>query len=163
MMTEETFISNWFAKELLIGHGFTLLMFIVFIWCGPKGGVMHVLRKGFSRHNRMTVSNDEIISMMFTSNFIGVLFARSLHYQFYSWYFQTLPYLLWQCAWLSTEKGLKSTSRILIFVTIEGCWLTFPSTIKSSWTLAACHIMLLLGIFGNSPGPDYRIPSIDKQ
>ncbi|KAL9558264.1 hypothetical protein MBANPS3_001007 [Mucor bainieri] len=163
MMTEETFVSNWFAKELLVGHAFTLLMFIVFIWCGPKGGVMHVLKKGFSRHNRMTVSNDEIISMMFTSNFIGVLFARSLHYQFYSWYFQTLPYLLWQCAWLSTEKGLKSTSRILIFVTIEGCWLTFPSTIKSSWTLAACHIMLLLGIFGNSPGPDYKIPSIAKQ
>lgn len=146
---------------------------------------MHVLKKGFSRHTRMTVSNDgksfffwihtwyiiywvmplEIISMMFTSNFIGVLFARSLHYQFYSWYFQTLPYLLWQCAWLSTEKGLKSTSRILIFVTIEGCWLTFPSTIKSSWTLAACHIMLLLGVFGNSPGPDYKVPSlsIDKQ
>ncbi|KAI8646906.1 glycosyltransferase [Parasitella parasitica] len=35
MMTEETFVSNWFAKELLIGHGFTLLMFIIFIWCGP--------------------------------------------------------------------------------------------------------------------------------
>lgn len=35
MMTEETFVSSWFAKELLMGHAFTLLMFIVFIWCEP--------------------------------------------------------------------------------------------------------------------------------
>lgn len=98
--------------------------------------------------------------MMFTSNFIGILFARSLHYQFYSWYFQTLPYLLWQCAWTTTQKGFKSTSRILIFITIEGCWLTFPSTTNSSWTLFACHLMILLGVFGNAPAPNYKLPEL---
>jgi alpha-1,3-mannosyltransferase len=102
----------------------------------------------------------EIISMMFTSNFIGILFARSLHYQFYSWYFQTLPYLLWQAAWQTTRQGFKTAFRIFIFVTIEGCWMTFPSTVKSSWTLAACHIMILLGVFGCAPSPDYKVPSI---
>jgi alpha-1,3-mannosyltransferase len=35
MMTEETFLSNWFATQLLCGHALTLLMFIIFIWCEP--------------------------------------------------------------------------------------------------------------------------------
>ncbi|KAI8981721.1 glycosyltransferase [Mycotypha africana] len=35
MMSEETFVSRGFATQLLVGHAFTLLMFIVFIWCQP--------------------------------------------------------------------------------------------------------------------------------
>ena len=33
MMTEETFVSDWFAKQLLFGHVLTLLMFMFCIWC----------------------------------------------------------------------------------------------------------------------------------
>ncbi|KAI9471807.1 MAG: Lethal(2)neighbour of tid protein [Benjaminiella poitrasii] len=162
MMSEETFVSDWFAKQLLYGHALTLLMFIVFIWCEPKGGLIHVFKQGFARHRRVVkISNDGIyiISMIFTSNFIGILFSRSLHYQFYSWYFQTLPYLLWLSVW-QTPKVLQTASRILIFVTIEGCWLIFPSTVKSSWTLITCHLMILFGVYNNYPGQDYKMPAL---
>lgn len=32
---------------------------------------------------------------LLSCNFIGIVFARTLHYQFYTWYFHALPFLLW--------------------------------------------------------------------
>lgn len=37
----------------------------------------------------------DTVALLFGCNFIGMCFARSLHYQFYMWYFHTLPWLLW--------------------------------------------------------------------
>ncbi|KAI8980938.1 family 58 glycosyltransferase [Pilobolus umbonatus] len=156
MVTEETFTSSRFATMLLTGHAVTLLMFILFIWCGPKGGLIKVLTNGFSFSRRqMKLTNDDIILMMFTCNFIGIMFSRSLHYQFYSWYFQTIPYLLWQCTW---------TIMIILLTVIEGCWQTFPSTANSSWALAACHVMVLLRLFNDVSESDHQATStsIDK-
>ena len=32
---------------------------------------------------------------LFVANLVGLACSRSLHYQFYVWYFHTLPYLIW--------------------------------------------------------------------
>ena len=37
----------------------------------------------------------DVLLMLFSSNLVGMAFARSLHYQFYVWYFYSLPFLLW--------------------------------------------------------------------
>lgn len=77
---------------------------------------------------------------MFLVNFIGIVCARSLHYQFYSWYFHTLPYLLW-----STNYTI--IIRFLILALIELCWNTYPSTNVTSAMLHICHISILYGVY----------------
>jgi alpha-1,3-mannosyltransferase len=76
---------------------------------------------------------------IFLINFIGVICARSLHYQFYVWYFHSLPYLSW-------FTDFHTSFKILLFFLIEFCWNQYPSTIFSSFLLHACHIVLLVGV-----------------
>lgn len=76
---------------------------------------------------------------IFLANFIGIICARSLHYQFYVWYFHSLPYLAW-----FTEFDVKV--KFLLLGLIELAWNTYPSTDFSSGILHACHIVLLFGI-----------------
>lgn len=76
---------------------------------------------------------------IFLMNFIGVICARSLHYQFYVWYFHSLPYLSWFTDYNSVVK-------ILLLFLIEFSWNQYPSTIFSSLLLHGCHIVLLYGV-----------------
>lgn len=76
---------------------------------------------------------------IFLVNFIGVICARSLHYQFYVWYFHSLPYLSW-------FTDFHTSFKILLLFLIEFCWNQYPSTVFSSFLLHACHITLLFGV-----------------
>ncbi|XP_050357167.1 lethal(2)neighbour of Tid protein [Nymphalis io] len=104
-----------------------------------------ISKKIVNNENDMAYSiNFDILSQlfvlpMFLVNFIGIVCARSLHYQFYSWYFHTLPYLLW-----STNYTI--IIRFLILALIEFCWNTYPSTDITSAMLHICHISILYGV-----------------
>ncbi|XP_053675087.1 lethal(2)neighbour of tid protein 2 [Anopheles nili] len=76
---------------------------------------------------------------IFLSNFIGIVCARSLHYQFYVWYFHSLPYLTWYTEFTNSLK-------FLLLLLVEFCWNTYPSTVLSSLVLHTCHLILLYGI-----------------
>ncbi|XP_040968267.1 dol-P-Man:Man(5)GlcNAc(2)-PP-Dol alpha-1,3-mannosyltransferase isoform X3 [Gossypium hirsutum] len=71
---------------------------------------------------------------MFVGNFIGIIFDRLLHYQFYSWYFYTLPHLLW-------ITPFPTLLRVLIFVGIELCWNVFPSNLEKWRSQVRCSFM----------------------
>lgn len=76
----------------------------------------------------------------FVTNLIGITCARSLHYQFYSWYFHSLLYLVF-CT------GYRKPVMFLLLAVIEYCWNTYPSTIISSSLLHLCHVLLLFGVY----------------
>ena len=46
---EDVFLSSRFATALLVGHAMALIMFGLFKWCQPDGGVYHVLTRGIRR------------------------------------------------------------------------------------------------------------------
>ncbi|KAF8911176.1 dolichyl-P-Man:Man(5)GlcNAc(2)-PP-dolichyl mannosyltransferase [Gymnopilus junonius] len=151
---EEIFLSPRLATTLLIGHVTTLIAFGLFKWCSPDGGLYPVLARGLKRPLRPAglspITADYIATVLFSSNLIGILFARSLHYQFYSWYAQQIPFLAWRTRYPLPAK-------LALLLGIEYAWNIFPSTSLSSGVLLCCNLLLLAGVwFGYPNGKSFR-------
>ena len=87
------------------------------------------------------ISSEHIVITMMTCNFIGIIFCRSLHYQFYCWYFHTIPFLLWR------NEKLPYLLRIFVFVGLEWTWgYNFPATPISSAILHLAHVILFISL-----------------
>ena len=103
---EEAFESSELSRGLLVGNVLALVLFGA-TWAETEGGVWKLLGRGlrkpmegavlgrpsadcecchvFYRYWLMGERYAVIVTVLFTSNLTGILFARSLHYQFYAW------------------------------------------------------------------------------
>ncbi|KAL3644778.1 dolichyl-P-Man:Man(5)GlcNAc(2)-PP-dolichol alpha-1,3-mannosyltransferase [Castilleja foliolosa] len=165
---EPVFVSKGFALFLLAAHLILLAIFIHYRWCRHEGGLFSLLhmklvqmklnmsilssfplrRLDTRNSNSRVLRTEHIATTMFVGNFIGIVCARSLHYQFYSWYFYSLPYLLWRTpfpTWL----------RLILFVTVELCWNVYPSNAYSSALLLGAHLVILGGLWSAPPEYPY--------
>ncbi len=86
-----------------------------------------------------------IVHTLFTCNFVGVAFARTLHYQFYCWYFHALPVLLWGAT------GLPHLLRVVVLVSVEVAFNVFESTWWSSALLQSAHAVALAALWWHRP------------
>ena len=84
----------------------------------------------------------DALLIIFSGTFIGIVCSRTLHYQFYSWYFHMLPFLLW-------HGNLWVPARIGIFFCIESVWNVYPPIAESSFVLLMCHLVLLLSLWSS--------------
>ncbi|KAG8197377.1 hypothetical protein JTE90_013501 [Oedothorax gibbosus] len=135
---EDIFVSRPFHLCLLGLHLLTLAVF-AYKWTRKFG-----LRLSSERRY---LSSDNFFFVMFVSNFVGIVFSRSLHYQFYVWYFFTLPHLLW-------STGYNPMFKLAIWGVLELCWNTYPSTVLSSGALHVCHFLILAQLLWHgSPAP----------
>ncbi|KAI2626249.1 glycosyltransferase [Xylaria nigripes] len=133
---EDVFLSRSFALGLLAMHAMVLLWFIMNKWLKPAGKpwtaiVAPILRisSPFSPHEELQtsaqVTPEYIMTTMLSANVIGLLFARSLHYQFYSYLAWSTPYLLWR-------SGAHPLIQYGLWALQEWAWNVFPSTDVSS-------------------------------
>jgi alpha-1,3-mannosyltransferase len=81
-----------------------------------------------------------VVYTLCVSNFIGIAFSRTLHYQFYSWYFYSVPLLLW-----STK--IPMSTRVVIVGMLEYAFNVFPSTPYSSGILQLAHFFILVALW----------------
>lgn len=164
---EPIFVSRGFALFLLAAHLILLAIFAHYRWCRHEGGLSSLihsrlvqlklrtaylssfsLRQFNNCSTVMALKTEHIVTTMFVGNFIGIVCARSLHYQFYSWYFYSLPYLLWRTTfptWL----------RLILFMAVEFCWNIYPSNVYSSLLLLCVHLTILGGLWKASPEYPY--------
>ncbi|NXY25633.1 ALG3 mannosyltransferase, partial [Atrichornis clamosus] len=155
-LPEEVFQNRVFHAALLLIHLAGLGFFALHRWhsyagqlrscCGITPPASHLCPLNTSA---------QIVFILFSSNFLGVCCSRSLHYQFYVWYFHTLPYLLW----CTPTTKLAHMPKVLLLGVIELCWNTYPSTVCSSISLHICHGLILLQLwYGTASTPVSHTP-----
>lgn len=135
-VSQESFNDPLFSAGLLCAHCVLLVAF----YCQWK---------------RLIPSKDALTPrfmcyILFTSNIVGILCARSLHYQFYSWYMHSLPFLV-------VVSPIPDMAGGIMLVVVELCWNMYPSTRWSSMMLLACHICILAALLVRTSVHEVRI------
>jgi alpha-1,3-mannosyltransferase len=155
LLPEEIFVSKTWATLLLVSHLGTLML-LAAKWCkasdNQRGKAKGRKWLCWSKSNgvNLQMNPEYIIYTMVVSNYVGIAFARTLHYQFYCWYYLSLPMIHWMSIGPTTEIMRASlhvaTSAISIFC-IEAAFNAYPATFLSSMILQLSHAFLLVKIF----------------
>ena len=150
---EDVFLSRGFALGLLGLHVVVLVGFITTRWLRPARKPLSQLvvplvfgRSPFTDKEQYGVSRDVtpgyIMTAILTANAVGLLFARSLHYQFYAYLAWSTPFLLWR-------SGIHPVVQYGLWAVQEWAWNVYPSTPISSGgvvgTLAATVALVWWG------------------
>ncbi|RYG52897.1 hypothetical protein EON67_00105 [archaeon] len=84
-----------------------------------------------------------LVAVMFAVNFVGLACARSLHYQFFLWYFHMLPLLL-------HVGRFPWWSHVPLTLALELAWGVHPPTWLSSLVVTSLHVAILAAILSTT-------------
>ncbi|KAI1436149.1 glycosyltransferase [Xylaria sp. CBS 124048] len=166
---EDVFLSRPFALILLALHASVLAWFIVNKWLKPAGKPWKIIVARLLKFEAPFAPDEEwlistqitpeyIMTAMLTANVIGLLFARSLHYQFYAYLAWSTPYLLWR-------SGAHPIVQYGLWALQEWAWNVFPSTGVSSGVVVGvlATTVFLVAISKDEPPTSYEPVSEEKK
>ena len=86
------------------------------------------------------ITPDLMLTSILTANAVGMLCARSLHYQFYAWLAWGTPYLL-------HRTGFHPVLVYILWAAQEWSWNVFPSTNLSSSVVVGVLTITVVGVW----------------
>ncbi|CAD0094745.1 unnamed protein product [Aureobasidium vineae] len=145
---EETFLSKRFALTLLAAHVSLLVLFATTRWLKPSkqslpeiiGSIFNPPSEAKQAQISARVTPRFILTTILSANAIGMLCARSLHYQFYSWIVWATPALLWRA-------GYHPILQYALWGAQEYAWNVFPSTNFSSMVVVQVLAATVAGVW----------------
>ncbi|KAM4060518.1 ALG3 protein [Hirsutella rhossiliensis] len=151
MLGEDVFLSKSFSLALLALHAIVLSIFVTTRWMRPAQqplpAMIRAMLQGkspFTQQEEGRVSNRVtpayVMTAVLSANVIGLLFARSLHYQFYAYLAWSTPYLLW----------VALPHPLLVFplwLAQEWAWNVFPSTDVSSSVVVNVLLITVVSVY----------------
>ena len=85
------------------------------------------------------------------SNFIGMVFSRGTHQQFYAWYSFSFPFILDACS-----ETFGPIAQVAILLMLEISWsVGKPHNALQGHTLNLAHLLILVGLIRKSRVPTY--------
>ncbi|EGD96393.1 dolichyl-P-Man:Man(5)GlcNAc(2)-PP-dolichyl mannosyltransferase [Trichophyton tonsurans CBS 112818] len=149
---EDVFLSRPFSVALLAVHISLLVTFLAYVWILPaKMDLGSLVQQTFRGRNlQRNISNSYVATTMMTSVVIGLLCARSLHYQFYAYLVWTTPLILW-------KSGFHPVLVFILWAAQEWAWNVYPSTNVSSTMVVGCLALQVLGVFWGMQCEEQRL------
>lgn len=145
---EERFLSKEFSMTLIGVHLTLLAVFVLTRWTRPSGLTVPALISTIfkplppkAQHSSyLNVTPSFVMTSILTSMAIGMLCARSLHYQFYAYIAWTTPFLLW-------KAGLHPILICAVWGAQEWGWNVYPSTDTSSIVVVGCLFIQVFSVW----------------
>lgn len=160
-LDEQTFLSREFAMALLAAHFGLLLLFSATRWLKPSGQSLPTFMTSLwesrpllmHQQTSLRVTPTHVMTSMLSAMAIGLLCARSLHYQFYAYLAWSTPFLLW-------KSNLHPIATYTVWALQEWAWNVYPSTNASSAAVVGCLLVQVLGVWWGT-AKDFEKQSVE--
>lgn len=147
-LDEKTFLSREFAMTLAAANLGFLVLFVATRWLKPShrsipGFISALWRPPpllMQQQTSLRITPSFTMTAILTSMTVGLLCARTLHYQFYSYIAWSTPFLLW-------KSKMHPFGIYAIWAAQEWAWNVYPSTNASSAVVVGCLFIQVFAVW----------------